>query len=51
VTNPKGFRQGLAVFYQASVFDTRTVIDSPNPTVNGTYRTMNHAGMQPFDSI
>jgi len=35
---------GLDVFYQAFVFDTRTVTDSPNPTVNGTYRTTNHAG-------
>jgi len=35
---------GLDVFYQAFIFDTRTVTDSPNPTVNGTYRTTNHAG-------
>ena len=35
---------GLDVSYQAFVFDTRTVTGSPNPTVNGTYRTINHAG-------
>ncbi|MDH4303878.1 MAG: outer membrane protein transport protein [Nitrospira sp.] len=35
---------GFDVFYQAFVFDTRTVTGSPNPTVNGTYRTTNHAG-------
>ena len=35
---------GLDVFYQAFVFDTRTVTGSPNPTVNGTYHTTNHAG-------
>ena len=39
---------GLDVFYQAFVFDTRTVIDSPNPTVNGTYHTTNHAGGATF---
>lgn len=35
---------GLDVFYEAFVFDTRTVTDSPNLTVNGTYRTTNHGG-------
>jgi long-chain fatty acid transport protein len=39
---------GLDVFYQAFVFDTRTVTGSPNPTVNGTYRTTNHAGGATF---
>jgi long-chain fatty acid transport protein len=39
---------GLDVFYQAFVFDTRTVTNSPNPTVNGTYRTTNHAGGTTF---
>ncbi|NGZ95686.1 MAG: long-chain fatty acid transporter [Nitrospira sp. WS110] len=39
---------GLDVFYQAFVFDTRTVTDSPNPTVNGTYHTTNHAGGATF---
>ena len=39
---------GLDVFYQAFVFDTRTVTDSPNPTINGTYRTTNHAGGATF---
>ena len=39
---------GLDVFYQAFVFDTRTVTDSPNLTVNGTYRTTNHAGGATF---
>lgn len=39
---------GLDVFYQALVFDTRTVTDSPNPTINGTYRTTNHAGGATF---
>lgn len=42
---------GLDVFYQAFVFDTRTVIDNPNPTVNGTYRTVNHAGGMTFRVI
>ena len=35
---------GLDLSYQALVFDARTVTGSPNPTVNGTYRTTNHAG-------
>ncbi|CUS31349.1 OmpP1/FadL family transporter [Candidatus Nitrospira nitrificans] len=39
---------GLDLFYEALVFDTRTVSDSPNPTVNGTYRTTNHAGGATF---
>ncbi len=39
---------GLDLFYQALVFDTRTVTGSPNPTVNGTYHTTNHAGGATF---
>lgn len=39
---------GLDVFYQAFVFDTRTVTDNPNPTVNGIYHTTNHAGGATF---
>ena len=39
---------GLDVFYQAFIFDPRTVTESPNPTVNGTYRTTNHAGGATF---
>ena len=39
---------GLDVFYQAFIFDPRTVTGSPNPTVNGTYRTTNHAGGATF---
>jgi long-chain fatty acid transport protein len=39
---------GLDLSYQAFVFDTRTVTGSPNPTVNGTYRTTNHAGSMTF---
>jgi long-chain fatty acid transport protein len=39
---------GLDVFYQAFLFDTRTVTGSPNPTVNGTYHTTNHAGGMTF---
>ena len=35
---------GMDLSYQAFLFDTRTVTGSPNPTVNGTYSTMNHAG-------
>lgn len=35
---------GMDLSYQAFLFDTRTVTGSPNPTVNGTYRTTNHAG-------
>ena len=27
-----------------SFFDTRTMTDSLNPTVNGTYQTTTHAG-------
>ncbi|NOS76506.1 MAG: long-chain fatty acid transporter [Nitrospira sp.] len=44
----KGFfakrSMGMDLSYQAFLFDTRTVIGSPNPTVNGTYRTTNHSG-------
>lgn len=39
---------GVDVFYQAFVFDTRTVTHSPNPSVNGTYHTTNHAGGATF---
>jgi long-chain fatty acid transport protein len=39
---------GLDLFYEAMVFDTRTVTDNPNPTVNGTYHTTNHAGGATF---
>lgn len=39
---------GLDLFYQALVFDTRTVTDSPNPTINGTYRSTNHVGGATF---
>lgn len=39
---------GLDLFYQAFVLDTRTVTGSPNPTVNGTYHTTNHAGGATF---
>jgi long-chain fatty acid transport protein len=35
---------GMDLSYQAFLFDTRAVTGSPNPTVNGTYRTTNHAG-------
>lgn len=44
----KGFltkqSMGMDLSYQAFLFDSRTVTGSPNPTVNGTYRTTNHAG-------
>jgi long-chain fatty acid transport protein len=30
--------------YQALVFEQRTVVGSPNPATDGTYRTTNHAG-------
>ena len=44
----KGFfakrSMGMDLSYQAFLFDTRTVTGSPNPTVNGTYSTTNHAG-------
>ena len=44
----KGFlaksSMGMDLAYQAFLFDPRTVTGSPNPTVNGTYRTTNHAG-------
>ena len=39
---------GLDVFYQALIFDARTVTGSPNPTVNGTYHSTNHAGGATF---
>ncbi len=42
------FAIGLDLFYQALVFDTRIVTGSPNPTLNGTYRTTNHAGGATF---
>jgi long-chain fatty acid transport protein len=35
---------GLDLSYQALRFDTRTVTGSPNPTVNGTYRTTQNVG-------
>ena len=35
---------GLDLSYQALVFDSRTVVGSLNPTVNGTYRTTQHVG-------
>ena len=45
--NEKGFfaksSMGMDLSYQALVFDTRTVTGSLNPSVNGTYRTTNHA--------
>lgn len=48
----KGFlskrSMGMDLSYQAFLFDTRTVTGSPNPTVNGTYRTTNHAGAATF---
>jgi long-chain fatty acid transport protein len=44
----KGFfskrSMGIDLSYQAFLFDTRTVTGSPNPTVNGTYRTTNYVG-------
>ena len=39
---------GMDLSYQAFLFDTRTVTGSPNPTLNGTYRTTNHAGAVTF---
>ena len=39
---------GMDLAYQAFLFDPRTVSGSPNPTVNGTYRTTNHAGAVTF---
>lgn len=35
---------GIDVAYQALLFESRTVIGNPNPTVNGTYETTTHAG-------
>lgn len=44
----KGFfaksSMGMDVSYQALLFDSRTVTGSPNPTVNGTYKTTQHVG-------
>ncbi len=39
---------GMDLSYQAFLFDTRIVTGSPNPTLNGTYRTTNHAGSVTF---
>jgi len=33
----------LDLAYQLLLFETRTVTGSPNPAVNGTYRTTNQA--------
>lgn len=35
---------GMDLSYQALLFESRTVTGSPNPTVNGTYRTTQHVG-------
>lgn len=35
---------GMDLSYQAFLFDARTVTGSPNTTVNGTYRSTQHAG-------
>ncbi|CUS38821.1 Putative Porin (fragment) [Candidatus Nitrospira nitrificans] len=35
---------GIDVAYQALLFESRTVVGNPNPTVNGTYQTIIHAG-------
>jgi len=35
---------GIDVAYQALLFESRTVIGNPNPTVNGAYQTTTHAG-------
>ncbi|MBI4001474.1 MAG: outer membrane protein transport protein [Nitrospira defluvii] len=44
----KGFlaksSMGMDLSYQAFLFNTRNVTNNPNPSVNGTYRTTNHAG-------
>ncbi len=42
---------GIDVAYQAFLFDTRLVTGNPNPTVNGTYRTTNHAGAVTFRAL
>ena len=42
---------GLDLSYQALLFDTRVVTGSPNPTVNGTYRSTNHAGGLTFRAV
>lgn len=39
---------GFDAFYQAFIFDSRTVTGSPNPVINGTYRSTNHAGGATF---
>ncbi len=39
---------GIDLSYQALVFDDRTVTGSPNPSVNGTYRTLTQAGSITF---
>jgi long-chain fatty acid transport protein len=35
---------GIDLAYQAVLFEKRTVTGSPDPNVDGTYRTTNHAG-------
>ena len=42
---------GIDLAYQAFLFDTRLVTGNPNPTVNGTYRTTNHAGAVTFRAL
>jgi len=39
---------GLDACHQAFTFGTHTITGSPNPTINGTYRTTNHAGGATF---
>ncbi|MDF0644726.1 MAG: outer membrane protein transport protein [Nitrospira sp.] len=39
---------GLDLAYAAAVFDTRTVTENRNPTVDGTYQTTNHIGAMTF---
>lgn len=39
---------GIDLAYQALLFESRTVIGSPNPTVNGTYQTTTHVGSITF---
>lgn len=35
---------GIDLAYQAILFEKRTVVGSPNPTTDGTYKTFNQAG-------
>jgi long-chain fatty acid transport protein len=44
VGNVKPKEVGLDISYQAAIYETRTITGNVNPAVNGTYKTLFHAG-------